>query len=214
MKQSDINLRSIIEGLYKTIDAKKKQTENGVLYYIIVNSITGKEGRELKIPLIHSNPFQSIAKYKKKVPSIYFTVDLDDAMDRFFGNTDTKYYEEQFDENGNIEAVEFKRQGDPMDYSFTLTAEVRNDLEGIEISNYFRRHFPLPSGRFLWTNTENGGITSLPYKDATISRSREMFDLVTNNVVLTLSFTVIGYWDYKDEERIGTPKVDRADIIN
>lgn len=214
MKQSNIDLRSILEGLYKTIGAKKEQTKDGILFYILVDNIKGKEGQPIRIPLIHSNPFQAISKYKKKVPSVYFMVDVDPATDRYFGDCDTKYYEEQFDENGNLEAVEYKRQGDPTNYAFTLTAEVRNDLEGIEISNYFRRKVSLPSGRFLWTNKEAEGMTALPYIDASITRSREMFDLVTNNVIITLSFTVLGYWDYREEERFELPRIDRAEIIN
>ena len=86
--------------------------------------------------------------------------------------------------------------------------------QGIEMSNFFRRHVPLPSGAFLWENKYAEGIQSLPYIDASISRSREMFDLSTNNIIITLTFNVLGHWDYHEEERLEVPKIDRMDLLD
>lgn len=215
MKQSDVNLRSILKGFYKTLGAETKKDKNGnIIYYILVKGIVNKEGQPIPIHLIHSNPFQAISTYKRRIPSIYFEVSVDEDTARYFGSTETKYYEEQYDEEGNYVSLEMKRQGDPVNYVFTLTAEVRNEMEGVEISNYFRNHTPLPSGRFLWENEYSKGITALTYHSASITRARQMFDLVTNSSIITLSFTVIGHWDYREEERYEVPKIDKSRVID
>jgi len=196
------------------LKAKEKETDEGfTVYYLNIEGIIGNNGQMIDIPIIVANPFQAISSYDKQVPSLYFTMDIEDDPGRVPA-VNTKYYLEEFDSNGELAAIEYKRQGDPVNYNFSLTAELRSEREAIYIMNYLRTVLPVPSGRFFWKNDFDGKKYSYTYINSVCTRSRELFNIVTENSIVTMSFTVIGFWDFKPEVRIEREIVKDLIITN
>jgi len=207
MKYSDINTIKMYEGLYITLGAKEKITDEGlVAYYLNIDGIVNKDKQMIDIPLIVANPFQAISSYDKTVPFLSFTMDITDDTSRVPSVT-TKYYNEEYDYSGELIAIEYKRIGDPINYNFTLTGEVRSEMEGIYLMNFLRDAIPVPSGRFFWKNDYDNKLYSFNYINSSCQRTRELFNIVTPNIVVTMSFEVIAYWDYKAERRIERDRV-------
>lgn len=208
MKFDDMNLRKMIEALYFNMGCKLLNNK----YIITIDGINDNNNQPCSIPIVHSNPFQAISSTNKIVPSIYFTVDISDDDQRFHQYR-TKYIHRNEDENGILQSVDVKMEGDPVNYTFNLTGEVRNDTEGILLMKYLRKTFNKYGGRFLFKDVTNQEIFSYTYTNVSHQRTRDLFNIITTNIVITTSFDVLGYFDINDEFKKEKINVDKLIMV-
>ena len=212
MKFDDMNLRKIIEALYLNMGCKLVNER----YAITIDGINDKNNQPCIIPVVHSNPFQAISLTDRVVPCIYFTVDIADDDQRYH-QWRAKYIHRNEDDNGVLQSIDVKMEGDPVNYTFNLTGEVRSDTEGVLLMKYFRKKFDKYGGRFLFKDITNQEIFSYTYTNVAHQRTRDMFNIITNNIVITSSFDVLGYFDFHDEVKKEKINVDKlimtAEII-